>query len=133
MADIEVRRTSETSNSVAGELWLNGSLFCYTLEPSRDNPVHTGHPCIPAGAYSAIISHSPHLNYDTPELQNVPGRSDIRIHIGNYPKDSLGCILVGGAGNVPDFIGQSRLTFESLMAEIRGEPITVTVNEAISQ
>ena len=30
-----------------------------------------------------------------PILHDVPGRSQILIHPGNYPKDTLGCILVG--------------------------------------
>lgn len=29
------------------------------------------------------------------EIQNVPMRSNILIHVGNYTSDILGCILVG--------------------------------------
>ena len=30
-----------------------------------------------------------------PRLENVPGFDGILVHIGNYAKDSYGCILVG--------------------------------------
>ena len=29
------------------------------------------------------------------ELKGVPGRSEIKIHRANYPKDLLGCIALG--------------------------------------
>lgn len=72
-----------------------GNHTLFTLEPSAYCPIHEGHPCIPAGEYLAEVTHSPNLHYDTLELQDVPNRENIRIHIGNYPSDTLGCILVG--------------------------------------
>jgi Steigviridae/Suoliviridae L,D-carboxypeptidase/transpeptidase len=107
----EVRRRWETSRSITGELWIDGQFECYTLEPARDSPVHPGHPCIPAGRYRVALTLSPHLEYTTPELLEVPGRSDIRWHIGNYPKDVLGCAVVG-LTHAEDFVGDSRRAFE---------------------
>ena len=57
------------------------------------------------GTYNAVVTMSPHLGMETYELQSVPGRTDIRIHIGNYAgdvsagmrSDILGCILLGSS------------------------------------
>jgi hypothetical protein len=50
----------------------------------------------------------------TPELLDVPGRSDIRIHIGNFPQDTLGCLLVGEMKG-QDKIFNSKPAFEKLL------------------
>jgi hypothetical protein len=75
------------------------------------------------------------LGYFTPELLDVPGRSEIRIHIGNKPEDSLGCTLVGEThGPQPDWVSASKVAFERLMvecraAEDRGEEITAEYHD----
>lgn len=55
---------------------------------------------IPAGTYKA--KRDMHYgkpgkedDYEVWELQDVPGRSQIQIHIGNSYKDTEGCILIG--------------------------------------
>lgn len=50
--------------------------------------------CIPAGYYIAQYRKSP-SNGDVIELKNVPNRSYIQIHAGNYTSQIEGCILVG--------------------------------------
>lgn len=125
---LEVRRKEETSRSIIGELWIDGQKECYTLEPARTNPVNAGHPCVSAGTYNVIFTPSPHLGYITPELENVPGRSDIRMHVGNFPKDSLGCLLVG-SGKATDWISGSKTAFAKLMTLLKTatDPITITI------
>ena len=66
-----------------------------SLEPSRNAVVHPTHPCIKAGVYDVIIDFSNAFNRDMPHVLNVPNRDGIRIHTGNWEKDSLGCILLG--------------------------------------
>lgn len=122
---VEIRRKWETSRSVTGEMWIDGAFFCYTLEPARTTPVHPGHPCIPAGTYKVIFTVSPHLGYLTPELVNVPGRSDIRWHIGNKPEDVLGCVVVGNAHQT-DWVSNSGETFHKLMATLKQDENNVT-------
>lgn len=123
---VEVRRKTETSKSIIGELWIDLQFEAFTLEPARQNPVHEGHPCIPAGEYSLSLTFSPHFKMITPEIQDVPGRTDIRIHPGNFPKDSLGCTLVGEEKGI-DQIFQSKIAFEKLMVLFRHtlEPIVI--------
>src|SRR5882762_9832216 len=90
---ITVTRDLVTPSSVSGILTV-ADLSMYTLEPGA-NPINTGHPTIPAGKYRVLLTHSPHLGYVTPELQDVPGRTAIRIHCANYAHQLLGCTAVG--------------------------------------
>ena len=64
-----------------------------TLElPNINNQQNVS--CIPAGYYIAQYRKSP-SNGDVIELKNVPQRSYIQIHSGNYTSQIEGCILVG--------------------------------------
>jgi hypothetical protein len=49
---------------------------------------------IPAGAYPATLRYD-HADGWRIELQNVPDRTNVQIHVGNWTSDSHGCILVG--------------------------------------
>src|SRR5580700_3380387 len=92
---VEIKRLWETPRSVCGEMWIDGQFECFTLEPARVAPVNPGHPCISAGTYRVILTRSPHLGYVTPEVLDVPGRTDIRWHIANKPEEVLGCAALG--------------------------------------
>ena len=50
--------------------------------------------CIPEGKYIVHRIYSPKFG-NCFHLQDVPGRTAILIHRGNYTKDTRGCILVG--------------------------------------
>jgi hypothetical protein len=128
--DLDIYRTWETPASVCGELWLRGLRWFYTLEPARVNPVIPGHPCIPAGTYRVILSKSPRLGYICPEVLDVPGRSEIRWHIGNFPQNVEGCTAVGET-HEPDFVGESAVAFKRMMKIlVTTEYIFVTYHDA---
>lgn len=70
-----------------------GTLRVLTLEePWRDNVQKVS--CIPDGEYVCEVVHSDHLGFCV-AVNDVPGRSLIRIHAGNTLEDTEGCILVG--------------------------------------
>jgi len=66
---------------------------------------------------------SPQLGYVSPEVLHVPGRTAIRWHIGNFPKDVLGCCVVGTWLGV-DSVSNSKLAFDGLTAKLQGRDIT---------
>ena len=80
-----------------------GAYICSTLElPNLNNARRKS--CIPAGTYTAKMRKSATMKRvsggrwdEAFELQDVPDRDFILMHPGNYPKNSHGCILVGGA------------------------------------
>lgn len=49
---------------------------------------------IPLGTYSAVVRYD-RLDQWRLQLTNVPGRDAVQLHIGNYPSQTQGCILVG--------------------------------------
>lgn len=49
---------------------------------------------IPVGEYEAVKHVSPRFG-ECLWLQDVPNRSEILVHRGNYHSDILGCILIG--------------------------------------
>jgi hypothetical protein len=99
-------------------MWIDGQFECFTLEPACEEPVNPGHPAIPAGTYSVILTPSPHLKYITPEVLNVPGRSAIRWHIANKPEELLGCVAVGMTQAL-DWVGGSTQAFDRMMILLR--------------
>lgn len=113
--EILVRRLWLTPQSTCGELAIDGLDRMFTLEL----PVKDGLPgsAIPPGRYPVTVYDSPHFGREMPLIQNIPGRSDIELHWGNYPTDSRGCILVG-LQHEPDAILGSRLAFDALWDEI---------------
>lgn len=116
--NLEIKRGKPTENSVIGELFLNGTFECYTLEGT--------HTMIPAGIYPVTLYNSPIHNYVVPLLQNVPHRDYIEMHIGCFPKDTKGCILVGQRKSLDCILG-SRDAFKALMAKLT-EPMTLTIS-----
>ena len=127
---VDVYRRFETSRSITGEFWVDGSFECYYLEPSRLTPYYSGHPCIQAGVYRVVLTFSPHLGYVCPEVLDVPGRTEIRWHTGNFPKDVLGCCVVG-TSMARDYVGNSRSAFRALMAKLSGHDILSEYHDPI--
>ena len=52
---------------------------------------------VPALIYKIQVSRSPKFQRLLPLLEQVPGRTGIRVHRGTKPEHSKGCILVSGA------------------------------------
>lgn len=101
-----------------------GGFQCFTLElPDLGNAQNIS--CIPAGTYKAFKRKSP-KNGLVVELKNVPNRSFIQIHRGNYTRQIEGCILVGSSiafldnDQVPD-VTNSGVTMDKLLSLLPDE------------
>lgn len=135
-------RTILTPKSTVGILSVDGKPFCSVLEDKvrkgTDKKVW-GETAIPAGTYGVIINQSTRFTQlkghpvFLPLLINVPGYEGVRIHPGNKPADTEGCLLVGVySKDSPDWVSQSQDTFHKLFpllqaAQDRKEAITITI------
>lgn len=97
MTSFVLRRLTQTPFATFGHLeTADGQVLCTTLEePWKANQRSIS--CIPAGTYTAHRKLSPKRKIELFELDHVPGRSNIEIHIGNTTADTEGCILLGSA------------------------------------
>ena len=132
--ELLLERTEKTKTYTAGRLYVVNELgkayFCDTLEPSLHPTNHLHPKAIPAGRYAVAVTWSPKFKRWLPLLLKVPYRSGIRIHAGNNPDDSSGCILLGRA-LLPGHVYNSRSTLEKLMQRLKerpeGEAIHITI------
>ncbi|MGN0282229.1 MAG: DUF5675 family protein [Prevotella sp.] len=120
---ITVVRKEFANDRTFGDMYLDGQFFCNTLEPhaidwSREQKV-AGKTAIPEGTYKVRLGWSTKWGRTVPWLRKVPHFRDIQIHVGNFPKDTRGCILVGDQDK--DVLIGSRLVFDRLMLKLRNE------------
>lgn len=93
---LELVRCRVSEYGTFGKLYIDDVFECYTLEPVMP---------VPVGVYDITLNvvspkfkfRSPYTKHKgkVPRLLNVPLHSGILIHIGNFVKDTAGCILVG--------------------------------------
>jgi Family of unknown function (DUF5675) len=123
---LNLTRRPPQGQCIFGDLTVDGTNYCYTLEREGVQ--------IPQGEYPIEVTWSPRFNRPLPLLDSVPGREDIRIHAGNWPRDTEGCILVGlGIGD--NMITQSRAALNPLVDQIQealdsGDSVTISVSDA---
>ena len=115
--EITLHRKYKLKDYTIGKLYVDGAYVCDTLEDTdrglyqgmgetwlREKKV-PGQTAIPFGRYRVTLKvqspkYSKRKAYEKidgylPRLLEVPGYQGVLIHIGNYPKDTEGCILVG--------------------------------------
>lgn len=127
MIKIKVVRDTFTENTTIGKMYVNGKYFCETLE-DKDRGLDQklsleenkklkvkAETCIPYGKYKGIVNMSPGKKRVLPRLLNVPAYEGVLIHLGNFKKDTQGCILVGTTRGV-DAIYQSTVKEKELVA-----------------
>jgi hypothetical protein len=100
---IQVFRVRFHETRTVGQLYIDGELFCFTLEDKmrevEGQPVQKwkvqDETAIPTGTYELTLEDSPRFGTDTPTLQRVPGFDYIRIHSGNTEEHTEGCLILG--------------------------------------
>ena len=143
--ELRLERKYRNNNYCIDKLYINGKYFSDVLEdPDRgltDNMSLEeikkikikGNTCIPYGAYNITITYSPRFKKNLPLLNNVKGFDGIRIHSGNKPQDTEGCLLPG-FNKVKGQVIDSRVTTDKLIAQIqqalnKGEKVTITITK----
>jgi hypothetical protein len=123
---VTIDRKESFANSIGGDLYVNGRYVCRTLElawlwNTKDKS------CVPLGTYAAFIRHDKKDGWRI-QLIGVPGNRDgVQIHIGNYPREIKGCVLVGER-YTPDAIWHSASAYKKLEASYgknRRDPVAV--------
>jgi len=132
MRTIHIERYDSNELGCYGSLAV-GSFDCYTLElPWNDNTPNIS--CIPVGRYTAAIDKNVTIGKEyVIRLQDVPNRTGILIHVGNYTNEIAGCILVGNrqiTNSVKKMVTNSRHTMGALLREIEFDnELTVEIAE----
>jgi len=90
---LTIKRIALNPDSVLGVILDETTPFALTLErPWLDNRPSIS--CIPKGEYT--IKRVVKLKHgECFQVMDVPNRTDILIHKGNFVEDSEGCILIG--------------------------------------
>jgi hypothetical protein len=135
--NLTLNRVMFSSSATLGKLYCGSDFLCYTLEDTDrklecDGEKVYGQTAIPRGTYQVVVDWSNRFNKELPRLVDVPGFEGIRIHAGNAPEDTEGCVLVGTNIINENLIGNSRTAMLLLMAKLnaaydKGEQVWLTV------
>ena len=138
---------SGTANSTISDLFIDGVYECKILEPTwrgNDNAKHVEFKtAINDGDYKVVINYSPKFkrllpqvfaNKDYPFGPLTLNTAGVRIHWGNYPKDTEACLLTGKTEGT-DFVGDSVVEFNTLFEKLnstlaKGEEITLHIDRS---
>jgi len=121
-----LERVQLSSDCTIGSLQVDGDFECWTLEDVvrevKGQPVASwkipGQTAIPYGTYQIDITMSARFKRLLPILLNVPGFDGIRMHPGNVPANTDGCLLPGLDRHTGS-VGRSQLAFDALFAKLR--------------
>lgn len=141
--EIKLIRKYYQAKYTIGRLYVNNRFFSDCLEPpslhlTERSALRTiliakykGYRAIPTGRYRILITRSRRFGRWLPLLMNVKGFEGIRIHAGNKPEDTRGCILLGFNRRKGYVLDSTRcvLTLVKMMTEAiaKGEKVFVEV------
>jgi hypothetical protein len=124
--EIWINRVYAQTGSIIGVLYADDAQLCFTLElPWKDNKNDVS--CIPVGTYAGTIRTDGTKGWRI-ELDSVPDRTHVELHVGNYPSNSIGCVLLGmdWAPNTVTSSDAARVNLEHAY-EDAGSPSDITV------
>jgi hypothetical protein len=135
MKTLTITRVVEKEHNTLGIMVVTDSrnkiLYnCITLElPYKDNQKQIS--CIPKGTYRAEVGKSEKFG-NVIYVKGVTNRQGILVHVGNYTKDTHGCILVGNKigyseGIKQHYIGKSKITMNELLTIINNELMFIVI------
>jgi len=126
--ELKLIRETKTNDSTIGKLYVNELYHCYTLEDKEREVKVQNVTAIPKGRYEVIVNFSNRFQQQMPLLLNVPNFEGVRIHWGNYSKDTEGCILLGMSANrVKGMIFKSRDAVALFEKLTKKQPFTLNI------
>lgn len=146
-------RNTFTNKSTIGDLYIDHVFQCHILEDvdrglTAEMPLSEikqkkvwGQTCIPYGRYKIIVTKSERFSkmkgkdVYLPILLNVHGFEGVRIHKGNRPDDTEGC-LITGTDKITDWVNNSATAFIKLNDKINevlkhGEDVYITISKDV--
>jgi hypothetical protein len=151
-------RDYDNSNETAGKLYFRSALnkkikYLHTLEDQKQITKVHGETRIPSGTYNItskqeggfynryLLHKDEKIRELTKEfgilqINDIPGFTNVLIHIGNYDEDTKGCLLIGLTTNNfsmdTGFISNSTEAYKFLLEEIgivlyRPEPVQIQI------
>lgn len=141
--ELKVTRKTKAPVYSAGRFSIDGTEKYYSLEDTDrklDDSMKVedilaikvfAKTAIPKGRYQVVVNYSDHFGKYMPLLIGVKGFDGVRIHSGNKPEDTEGCILIGLEDSSDGFMGDSRKAYTDLMLHIneviKEEKIWITI------
>lgn len=115
---IFIERIEEGEKATIGRAKI-GSFKFWTLEPKNDKNIK-GKSRIKPGVYNAWVDQSEQLG-KVIRLENKYNRTNILIHIGNYPDQTTGCILPGmSRAENKEAVWRSEEALKNIFKELEG-------------
>ena len=117
---LTLQREPSSNARTFGFLAVDHVPFCHTLEDEVRPPgvKVRGLTAIPCGLYRLSLTWSPRFKTTLPLVEDVPMFEGVRIHAGNRPEDTEGCILVGEE-RVGGALQRSRAALDRLMGMLK--------------
>lgn len=100
---IEVTKILEFPDRTISTLSIDGNHFCFVLEDGYKEEKVPGETRIEGGIYNIVKRTFGGFFKDynqkfghkfSIQIENVPGFEDVLIHIGNFPENTRGCLLI---------------------------------------
>ena len=146
---ITCNRHTEIGDACIGDLYIDGTYFCNTLEDLPREVKIDGKTCFSAGEYEVgfreVLSRMtkryqkkyPWFTWHL-EIKDIPNFLYVYLHIGNRAKNTDGCVLLGQWINKKKpFVFNSGKTFEKFYLMVSdhlksGGAVNYTVNNLVT-
>ena len=141
---IDIFRKYKKADYTIGIVTVDGERFSNSLEDTDRGLNNTmtpneikckkiyGQTAIPTGQYEIIFTYSVKFKKEMPLLLNVPGFEGVRVHNGNLPSETYGCILIGdntAKGCVTNSRVKTQLLYDKMRFAIsKGEKIYINIH-----
>lgn len=122
--EILLQRLRHDESSSFAVLFVQREVYAFVPEDPPQDVKIKGHTRIPAGRYRLTLEDSPKFSpkygHKMLTVCDVPGFEGIRIHRGNSPADTMGCILPNAHVTLgePNLFYMSEMAYKRLYAEV---------------